>query len=224
MPSHTAVFSIAPIVHRPVLIYVFADFIKDYLIRLGVDEKRVFILSHPLPEIPPAIKVTKKKYIALGHANDEKLICELIEYEEQTHILENNDIQLVIRTEVNHEKLPSSLILINHYLSQEEYEYYYSTANGVLILYPVHFKNRFSGALLDAFCNRKIVIGKEDVPVVNYFLGKYPKCCITFQKVKDLFDKLSVLDINTFDEQTFDSFLQVHSDEVIRRQLDEILF
>ena len=63
---------------------VFADFIKDYLVSIGVSANRIFVISHPLPDLSFTSKMQNTNgpnmYIALGHANDENIIHDLIEY------------------------------------------------------------------------------------------------------------------------------------------------
>lgn len=51
---------------------VFADFIKDYLVSIGVSANRIFVISHPLPDLSFTSKMQNTNgpnmYIALGHA------------------------------------------------------------------------------------------------------------------------------------------------------------
>lgn len=205
---------------------VFAEFIRDYLLSLGVDKDKVYVLPHPLLFSEKKVRsdlhdINIRVYIALGHANDEALIQELIASELQTRNLENNHVKLIIRSVSFHKDLPKSIEIINGYLSQEEYDYYYEMASGVLILYPEHFKNRFSGALLDALKAKKIVIGRN-LPIVNYFHSKFPECCIVFNEIPDLINKLSC-NSTAFDDITYEKFLSFYSDEKIKYKLNEIL-
>lgn len=206
---------------------VFTDFIKDFLINIGVNNDKIHVLSHPLPikkETTTNYKIKNNKehiYIALGHANDEELVQKLINHEINTHELENHKIKIIIRSICEYKNLPHSLQIINYYLSQTEYEYYNQIADGVLILYSASFQYRFSGALLDAFAHKKKIIGRN-IPIVNYFKEKYPNNFTVFHGISDLIYKLSHLD-NKFDENSYDSFLLSHSGETIKSQLNEIL-
>lgn len=208
---------------------VFADFIRDYLLSIGVDKSRVYVLPHPLLFSEKNVEPNSLKsnigdikvYIALGHANDEVLIRELIAYEYQTNSLEKNHVKLIMRSVTPYNKLPESIEIISGYLSQEKYDYYYKVASGVLILYPESFKNRFSGALLDALKARKIVLGRN-IRIVRHFHCEFPECCILFNDIPDLISKLfynSVL----FDDATYEKFLLHYSDDKIKHKLNEIL-
>lgn len=167
---------------------VFADFIKDYLISLGVDSNRIFVVSHPLPTsalVSKEIDIVSEDsvYIALGHANDERIIDNLIEYEKQEHRLEKNNIHLVLRSQKEYDKLPPSIDIVTDFLDEEQYRYYYKVAKGILILYPDCFKYRFSGALLDAFVARKKIIGRN-IPIIQHYARKYSSCCIFLMKLR----------------------------------------
>lgn len=204
---------------------VFADFIKDYLISIGVNSNRIYVISHPLPA--PSLKGEKVKmsniYIALGHANDENIICNLIEYEKQKHCLEKNNIRLILRTRNVYDKLPLSINIVTGFLTEEQYRDYYKEAKGVLILYSDYFKYRFSGVLLDALVARKKIIGR-DIPIVKYYAQMYPSCCYSFKGIDDLMKKI-VIDSTTpnVGEEIYNSFFKAHSDQIIASQLNEIL-
>lgn len=205
---------------------VFADFIRDYLISIGVNKRLIYILPHPLPANLMNIHSTlplndETVYIALGHTNDEALIRELINYELVTHILERAHVKLIIRSTKEYCNLPPSIELINGFLSSKQYSYYYQIAKGVLILYSRFFINRFSGALLDALCAKKVIIGCN-IPVIQYFHNRYPDCCIVFEDVLDLFDKLSSNSYR-FNNDVYDDILFSFSDEKIEARLNEIL-
>lgn len=108
---------------------VFADFIKDYLVSIGVSANRIFVISHPLPVLSFTSKIQNTNgpniYIALGHANDENIIHDLIEYEKQKHCLERNNIHLVLRTQNSFNELPLSINIVTGFLEEECYIDYY---------------------------------------------------------------------------------------------------
>ena len=204
---------------------VFEDFIKDYLVKKGVDSNLVYVIRHPLPVLlntcQPLSNKKSKIFVGLGHGNDESLLCEIINKELETKILQNNNIKLVIRSQQKYIKLPPSVKIINDFLSKEEYENLYSEASGILILFPYSFKYRFSGTLLDAFYSKKIVIGRN-IPIVKSFSQMYPNSCYIFDKVNVLFNLL--LDKSEFDNDEYQIFLANYSDNNIQNQLNEVLF
>lgn len=206
---------------------LFADFIRTYLLKRGVKDSLLHTIPHPLP-ITSSHSISDKKetdgsikrFIALGHGNDESLISAIISYENKKRLLEFNKIELVIRSRQSSRNLPTSIKIISHYLTREEYDSLYTSATGVLILFSSNFKNRYSGTLLDAFYYRKNVIGR-DIPIVQLFTQMYPKSCYVFKDEKDLVERLcSKLD---FDENEYNNFLSIHSDNSIQHCLNEIL-
>lgn len=205
---------------------VLGDFIKKYLVNIGVNKDRIFILPHTLPyKTVPTQKLSKCKkdnkcFIALGNSNDEELLSEIIDYERVNHLLEINNIKLVLRSQIYRNDLPVSITIISNYLSRQEYEDFYTQCDGVLILYPLSFINRYSGIMFDAFCSRKIVIGRK-IPIVQYFAEKYPNSCMLFESVDHLFNLLC--HNYTFDEKEFHSFVSFHSDGSVKSYFDDIL-
>lgn len=201
---------------------VFADFIKQYLIQMGVNESNICVLTHPLAshiEVSGInIDVDKKEYIGLGYANDENLIQQIIDYENQTGILAENDISLVLRSRIQPPSENSTIRIINGHLKREEYESLYERAKAVLLLYSDKYQNRFSGVILDSFRHRKKVLG-INIPVVKHFSHLYPNNCMLFQTIEDLFEKLRILDKVFFSQTEYDIFLQEHSDEKIKKEI-----
>lgn len=205
---------------------VFADFIRDYLISIGVKEGRISLLPHPLLSLSKDVKVYNECkeddiYIALGHANDESLISELIEYEQSTHLLKSHNIKLVLRSASEFRELPESIEIINSYLSDEQYAYYYQIAKGVLILYSEQFRYRYSGALLDALVANKIVCGRS-IPIMIHFSNKYPNCCVVFNNISDLVNKICCNSYR-YEPEVYNDLLIHHNDLKISICLNEIL-
>ena len=214
---------------------VFADFIKDYLISVGVRSELVHVVPHPLPLEVKNVKMTELRlsiyknalnerlFLALGHANDEKLIFSIIEYERENHLLEMNGIKLIIRSRIDFRMKSVKSIQIlswDDFMPHDQYESLYNVAEGILILYPESFAYRYSGALQDAFNSRKIVIGRN-IPIVRWFAEKYPHSCFVFADIKDLMAQLCKARI--FDEQDYRQFISIHSDYPIQKKLHELL-
>lgn len=204
---------------------VFLPFIKEFLIKSGVFEHKISVLKHPITIIPNTIfSVLNRNRIlltGLGHANDESYIQDFIKYEETTHILESNDIFVVLRSQIIEYDNGRSIKVIKGYLQREVYDTYYKDSDGILIFYPPFFQNRFSGVLLDSLANRKKVLG-PDIPVIRHYSKLYPNCCNVFQDIEDLFAQ--VIEKNfIIPEESFKKFQKDYSDEVIKRDLYGIL-
>lgn len=200
---------------------VFADFIKDRLIEVGVEEKKIFVLTHPIPETETIINEnqSQKLFIGLGYASDSNVFREIIEYENKHKLLEENEINLIFRTK-DFEYNSKNIKLINKHLSRAEYNNLFFEARGVFLFYPNTFKYRFSGALLDAFRNKKFVIG-SNIPIVRYFNKLYPRMCFYFNSISELFDIL--ISDKKVNDSEFRSFIQRHSDNQIKEEFELIM-
>lgn len=214
---------------------VFGDFIKSFLINtMKVDERRVLSLPHPILinknlNLPESNRIEsmsdgRKLWIALGYATDLNLIDQIIEYENKTKLLENNNIKLVLRWF----KQPfetKSISIISGHLETSLYNTLYASACGVLLLYPHNYKHRFSGAIMDALANGKPVIGSS-IPVTNEFEMAYPSFCSSFKSVPDLFEKIiekSSPKTGDFQEFELNQFYARHSDNLISESFNGFL-
>lgn len=206
---------------------VFTEFIKDYLVNeLHVTASRVFVLPHPLilpEEKEPYNSNMEKLFVGLGYANDERMIKEIVQQEAKDHILENRNIRLILRSkEWAYEG--KAIKVIKGHLKREEYDRYFNAANAILLLYPESYKNRFSGAIMDAFIHKKVVIG-TNIPIVGYFAAQYPGSCMIVGSTDDLFRKIknfqspSVIQL----EKERSIFFQRHSDQTVLHKLKQII-
>lgn len=207
---------------------VFTDFIKDYLVNeLHISPHRVFVLPHPL--ILPEREDTQinssdntNAFVGLGYANDEQLIKRIVEKESKEHLLEKNGIRLILRSkEWNYDS--NAIKILKGHLQREEYDRYFYSAKAILVLYPESYKNRMSGAIMDAFNHKKTVIGTK-VPIVSYFSENYPTSCKLIASADELFDIL--IGFRTPEKEQMkkelDLFTERHSDKVVMHKLEEI--
>jgi hypothetical protein len=206
---------------------VFADFIGKYLIEeIGVSPLKVHTLPHPIVSSCKfnfkASKRTRKErtFVGLGHANEDSFIKEIIEYEKNNNILKVNNIKLILRSNIKFESI-ENIELITNFLSREEYDSYYSNSEGLIILYPPHYKYRYSGAILEAFNHQKKVLG-TNIPIIRHFESLYPNTCYHFNSVAELFKIIIHSDVITCTRETH-SFLLFHSDKNVITELNKIL-
>ncbi|QIK59604.1 glycosyltransferase family 4 protein [Dysgonomonas sp. HDW5A] len=209
---------------------VFAGYIKDYLVNeIKVDPSKVFVLTHPIIDKCLVEKENDRSqqkesetiYIGLGYSNDQKIINDIIQYEEQTKILEEHNIKLILRSQINVFD-SKNIKVIKGFLSREEYDQYYNQSSGLIVLYPSYYKCRYSGSILEAFNSKKRVFGNK-IPIVDFFSNNYPENCIEFGSIRELFEKLLYYRKISFSEKEYKSFLVFHSEEKIRKELISIL-
>lgn len=200
---------------------VFADFIKEKLIEFGVKECNVFVVTHPIPAEETNINhyPSEKLYICLGYASDSEIFKEIIAYENTSKLLLTNGIRLIFRSQ-HFEYESESISIIRKHLSVQDYNDLFFRAKGVLLFYPKTFEYRFSGALLDAFRNKKNVIG-TNIPIVRHFNSLYPDMCFYYNNIPELFEML--LTEQSDNSENYISFIQMHSDELIRNEFENIM-
>lgn len=209
---------------------VFTDFIKAYLVNeLHVPASSVSVLPHPLifpdkvSDKQEEMDQTQKMFVGLGYANDEQLLKDIVTKESETHILEKHGVKLILRSKVWNHKGKTISIFKGH-LRREEYDHYFYSTKAVLLLYPDSYKNRFSGAIMDAFIHGKVVIG-TNVPIASYFSKCYPASCMITTSVDDLFNKIITFEHPSGEimEKEHSFFLQQHSDQIVMYKLKQIL-
>jgi len=204
---------------------VFAPYIKDYLIDIGVQEDKVFYVPHPLfnANVPAAQRSSDRRtMLCPGNSNEEDILKAIVDYEEQYHILEQNQINMILRIQKGSMLCSSSknISFWQGYVSAEEYERKYNDADGILITYPTSYKYRFASVILNALTKHKIVYG-NDVMIVQYFAEKYPKNCYCFSSIQELFSQ--IVDAKLFDEAERDQFMIDNSEVSVMKALRDCL-
>lgn len=205
---------------------VFDGYIKDYLLSKNVHDNLIHVLPHPLPihsfKTSCILGDDLRKFIGLGHENDSTLISDIVNYELHNHVLEKNNIKLVLRVKYNFDfDVPKSITIISDYLSREDYEQLYHSAFGVLVLFKESYRYRYSGTIVDALDLKKVVVGR-DIPVVRSFSKLYPKSCFVFYTIDDFFNK--IISCSKVPDYEHNIFQLNHSDYKIRRKFYEILY
>lgn len=209
---------------------VFSKSIADYLIdEIGVHKDLVHVLPHPI--LMEVLEINKKaqsnkkniNWIGLGYGNDEYLIDEILNFEDKYHFLSKNNIYLTLRWS-KPEKHLDNIHVINGHMDIEDYKRLYNKSTGVLLLYPLNYTHRFSGALMDALACGKQVIG-NDIPIVREFNSEYNSYCTAFTKVEDLLHllKLKSLDTASLKSEDLIKFRKNHEDAQIKLKFRKIL-
>ncbi len=197
---------------------VFAPYIKEYLCTVGVKSDNIHYVPHPLfnEQSPSHTKNHNKNKLILcpGLSNDEKIMKEIVEYEQSTNYLQEHNIHLILRVPSCSQlevKLPN-ISLWRGFISAEEYEQKYNDADGILILYPTTYRYRFASVILNALTKKKVVFG-NDIEIINFFASNYPSNCRSFKRIEELFTNLS--SNFQFDESEYKQFIYAHSDSSV---------
>lgn len=204
---------------------VYAPYLKDYLESIGVDANNIFVIAHPVSmDVNANYKncdVSRiKRILCPGLSNDKRLLNEIVEYENKTHVLENNNVVLTLRCEIGDALLPKSINIMKGYLSVQDYDNLYKESSGVLVAYPSNYAYRFSGVILNALCIHKVVFG-NDIKIVQYFSANYPNNCRLYKTVEELFSQ--IISNYVYDEKEFDVFKEKHSANSVLNSFDFLL-
>jgi hypothetical protein len=203
---------------------VFAEFIKERLIEIGVKENKIFVLTYPVPKDENICKdeEIKNLFIGLGYASDENLFKKIIEFEDKFKVLKTNKIKLILRSS-NLEYVSENITFFKGHLSVEEYTNLNCRATGILFLYPQTYKYRYSAGIVDALRFKKIIIG-SNIPVILHFKKLYPNLCYSFDTIEELFSIIINSKNLNYDSVNYDFFLKNHDDLKIKQDFEKIIF
>lgn len=172
---------------------VLSEHIKQYLINLGVDSKKILNLPHPLYRMSEKFKNLKtksklkdkfKSFVSLGNSNDEQFIKNIIDNKEFQNTLKNNNIKLIIKSKY-HSYKSDNLEVFSNYLNEKKYLDLIFYSSGCLLLYPRKYHYRVSGALFDYIRYEKSIFAL-DLAFLSEITKKYPNIIFTFNSLNEL--------------------------------------
>ncbi len=201
---------------------VLADFIKKPLVeKLELNKEKILTLPHPF--LPFTQIETKQRDIhCLGISNgiDEKLIQDLINDEKKTGTLKNTGLRVVLKSGRSTYD-DGFLTVFNGYISRELYDDYFNRSRTFLLPFPLNYKYRMSGTLVDAFSHNIPVIATP-IELIKQVSKAYPKQVIALNTdsfINDL--KQYLLDNNEL--LSLDKFTKIHSVESLSETFAEDL-
>lgn len=157
----------------------------------SIPSDKIYVFPHPC--MFERILIEKKnentgeiKVLCISQSNDANQMKELVEYERKTRFFEKNNIKLVIR--YNESLLVDGLtgfVVIKGFLPEPDYKRLNEECDIVLMLFPLEYRYRCSGTLIDALAAGKKVISSA-VPESIFYARTYPALCRTYNKVEDI--------------------------------------
>lgn len=200
---------------------VFEDFISEHIIcELGVNEKNVFAVPHPISGKRTLYKEGLFKCVGLSGSNDERII-EIIILEETKHgVFKKHGAHLLIKSQC-YEFDNGFLKVVKGKLSDEDYINALESAEFVYIPFPDKYKYRVSGVFFEAILNFKRVIA-SDFLLANVYSNKYPGLVTIVHTCDDIMNALCESRASNYEKQR-DLFLQEHSEEVIEDRIAYLL-
>ena len=158
---------------------VFNEEMRQPFLENGIEQ--VDIVSHgcipPYQNLPPTtVPIDMRGYdTVIFHPSpspDPDFITQLTGNAELQHLLENENILLILRN-CDEKNLPSANIkTINQYLSTMEYQQMFLCSDIILIAYPDDFRYRVSGVSYECIANGKRLLARQ-IPALNYCRAFY---------------------------------------------------
>lgn len=204
---------------------VFEEYIKAFLERHAKLTQPVRIVHHPLPQIrqraPVKENMQSRDTLLFGpaYSNDESFA----EYIFKNRSRLPKDCRIVLKSRnISYEG--RNLKLFTGRITDDEYRSGMEECSAVLLPYGKDYNFRTSGVFYEAVQNKKPVILFAD-NTMKYYAGKYRNIIYPFYSYPEFMKKLP--EICAFaDQVTASDFADVlldYSDEIIRKELKEIL-
>ena len=161
---------------------VFEDYIKKRLYQIGV--KNVLVFPHGIPDpivghsiddnlsqlfLPKKIDYANYKYVLFSPSSstDQPFINKLIKNKRVLSFFEENKILLILKGNLD-TSLSENIIVINKYLSKDQYQNIFIKSNFILLCYPTSFKYRVSAVFFECIANNKICL-LSDIEAFNCY-------------------------------------------------------
>lgn len=204
---------------------VFEQFIKDYLVNdIGVRKELVHTIPHPLRTLTnDSVQINHGESLCVGisNSNQDILIQEIINYEEKSKSLQNNNVILILKS-TNIEYSNTHLIVFKGFLSREHYEGYLNRCSMILMLHSPNHSYRASGFLFDGLSNRKIAIG-NNIKIMQQYSENFPAICKIGNSAAEILDLITNFKRKYDSEKEFDLFLEQYSSAALANSLNKIL-
>lgn len=171
---------------------VFDNSFKTILKEKYKVKSKIYKIVHPGSKFPfktkDKVSNHNKVCVALSQSNDDRIISNLIDYNERNNFLTKNNIEFIVRSKViSYNK--NNFIVYNHNLTEVEYNELLNNSYLTLLLHPKDFNYRFSGVILDSLFNKKVVIS-NDFHTARLFNKKYPSICKIAKTTEEFFTNI----------------------------------
>jgi len=208
---------------------VYEPLFKDYLVEAyNINSDLIHYVPHiqyvKENERDDNLNNSQNQYdcIAISGSNDEGTVCDIIKKEKNEHFFEINRIKCFIKCKGIDFK--SNYLTVNgRFIPTEEYEELYSKTKVVLVPFPLSYKYRMSGCIVDAFSHYKPVIS-SGIELAKYYSAKYGIIIRTTNSVEEMLDAVKEL-IDNREQYKFDfeTFINDHSAFEVERNLMEMI-
>ena len=194
-------------------------YMKEYIcFNYYINKDKVLIAPHPLN---PVEITNDLQYdcVGLSNTNDDKIIEKLIQEEEEYSVLKTKGMHIVLKSK-KYEYDNGFLKVIKGYIKDDEYNDFIKKAKTIFMPFPLSFRNRMSGTLIDALTNKKTVIS-TNIPLIEACSKSYPNIVKIYNPntfVDDV-QKLGLKDV--LKDLEYEKFAQEHSDNLLAKLLSD---
>ena len=200
------------LISKKLHIIVLEQFIKDMVVNI-LPKRNIHVVRHPLPILKQNDSSFRERgstilLFAPSASNDDIFLHNLCNYK-------LSDMNVVAKS--NSFKFKTEHVTIyNDYLTNDEYNYYLSNSNFILLPYSQSYNYRISAVLFEA-----MIMGKPVALLSNNTLKYYAdifrgKICL-FSSVEEMEDKLK-----NFIPNEMSSFLNLYSDESLASTFENL--
>ena len=209
------------LLNRRVYSVVLGGFIKDFLVfSLKTDPRMVSVLPHPLNTVDD-ISESDIDCVGISNSNDDSIVEKIIEKEKKEGIIRKNGLKVILKSK-NYKFDNGYLKIISGFIDSEIYDDYISRAKCIFLPFPLSFKSRMSGTLIEALSNRKSVIG-TNIPAVVHAEKCYSTVIKRYNESTFIDDIIDAGMVNEVKNKAFDRFKYWHSDNVLCALLSEAI-
>ncbi len=200
---------------------VLGGFIKDILVSsLNTNPNRILVFPHPLNLVDNQL-AEDIDCVGISNSNDETIIERIINHEKKYGRIKKHNLRVILKSRV-HKYDNGNLTIISGFIADDIYDNYIARAKCIFLPFPLSFRSRISGTLIDALSNNKTVIGTE-IPAVIQASKCYGSVIKTYDESSFVDD---ILDSGLFTpskNENFSRFREQHSDDSLTQLLSKAI-
>lgn len=194
---------------------------KNLIEEHHVAADKIFCIPHPLNRSENHHEI-KYDFVGISNSNDEKWISDVIALEKKEELFKRNGIKILLRSSMV-EYTNGALTVFKGVIKDEEYYDLILSGKWILLPFPLSYKFRMSGTIVDAFSNGKIILG-SNIPLLQYYEERFPYICKVGVDPKGLvsFYK-NYRQEEGKESQDFQRFVSLHSEGMLKNALSDML-
>lgn len=221
--DETFTYFILKVLSKKMKLISLDDFIKEELNKRLIKSERVI---HPILEIEKIERKEIKEKIIIFSPSitsiDEKLIKSITSDDEIKKILEEKNIQIILRTKFPLDLDNDNITVLNNYLDKNDYNNYLNKADIIFLPYVKNFKLRVSAVFFESIYLKKSLI----IPKYNdlkYFLKFKTSSISGFKDLSDLKEILKTVE-RILEKKDYQEIYNTYSINTMKKDIEKILF